>query len=78
MVKMSDDVDHEEVTCGGVAGTGCVGIVRGIDHERRSWLKEGKDIDDGDQVDVWCLLYEGFYNFSKVCCPTDFALNIST
>ena len=23
-------------------------------------------------------LYEGFYNFSKVCCPTDFALNIST
>ena len=22
--------------------------------------------------------YEGFYNFSKVCCPTDFALNIST
>ena len=21
---------------------------------------------------------EGFYNFSKVCCPTDFALNIST
>ena len=23
-------------------------------------------------------IYEGFYNFSKVCCPTDFALNIST
>ena len=24
------------------------------------------------------ITYEGFYNFSKVCCPTDFALNIST
>ena len=26
----------------------------------------------------YAKVYEGFYNFSKVCCPTDFALNIST
>ena len=29
-------------------------------------------------IQITSIIYEGFYNFSKVCCPTDFALNIST
>ena len=44
-------------------------------NNKHSQFKKSKrdTTEDGEEG-----IYEGFYNFSKVCCPTDFAPNIST
>ena len=43
-------------------------------------LQQGIDFNNIDHriIVVDYHIYEGFYNFSKVCCPTNFGLNIST